>query len=1029
MKKGAVLFIFLLILFSISFFSTRINAQTTPTSSTSMISALPNTDKNYYSCNSDNDCEKFPERKFCHTEYKKCVPCIKDEQCISKYGIKYPRCEDNPTEKETSCKTCTGWGKNNVCNLTNPKYPFCIDLTRSNPDSIPYCAECISSYDCTDPDKPSCKTVKDFKYNNDITLTTNICAKCDIDKDCPSNRICINGKCERRYCNELNEKGEVLIHPSKQCDKMDKNYYCFDLINRIFIGYPNPDIPQINLLKCDINNEINKQEADKKEFGKLCIDSAGNKHENSICIQMSDVCALDCCIGGVTNIQSIVDETCVGPNAIFRTVIADGYMYDSYFTEDRKCTLYKNSQHYLAIPVGECKLCKYSNKKASIVNKELGSKCFLSDNKLGFCNANGYCNECNTALDCPEPCKNPSCEYKKEFGMNKCIYNGNTKINTPCTVAQTLFKGFCNGNGDCVECNSPIQCPGIPCKTAVCNNNKCSYEQSKDLINCPVTPVSAPETPPTPSSPDSSSGSDNSITPSSSSSSSIQCSPSNDLCESPYCKEYLNSKYKFLIDLLSWFSGNANTCKNCQEITSSDSTITIDTANAPANLVNTISTTSSDNPSSTPTEKKCESDNDCDAKAPICYSNKCVTCDYRVLIGIDEPQYFNTICGNYYSHKGRPICVNSKSDPKYGQCVECTLSYSKYLCKDNSKPVCIDNKCSKCSTNKDCEKIGKQFCETDGSCSGCHQDSDCPNTDPYCDPLTKSCVKQRIKDLSKNKNCYFQYDCDINNPQCYNGKCSPCDYQLKDNFNYCNMYDKKCNQIPNDPKQSQCVECVSSKDCPDIKKVCNNYICEKCQDDNDCSISLGNKYCIEGACKECRSNTECGEYSLRPYCNKLKECSSECDDNSQCPEDKPVCEASIGKCINCILDSDCKGTNKYCIKDAQNPEGKCAECLTNAHCTNKYDNDPSRKICSSNGICTRCGIDSDCKDSWPPFCNDGLCTYDCAGKDNAGNPLHNCVKDLGSVAMVFGGKCANIEGDTNRCVVDPFGFYKDLNAQ
>jgi len=116
----------------------------------------------------------------------------------------------------------------------------------------------------------------------------------------------------------------------------------------------------------------------------------------------------------------------------------------------------------------------------------------------------------------------------------------------------------------------------------------------------------------------------------------------------------------------------------------------------------------------------------------------------------------------------------------------------------------------------------------------------------------------------------------------------------------------------------------------------NDYSCIL---DANCT-SATEPVCINGACVECGSNSDCG----------LGE---------------PVCVNNA--CAECSSDSHCTDPSApACVNNA------CAECSSDSHCT-----DPSAPVCVSNA-CT-CLDHSDCIDSSLPVCEAGVCVPDVCG--------------------------------------------------
>jgi|GEM_PF-4320296 len=391
----------------------------------------------------------------------------------------------------------------------------------------------------------------------------------------------------------------------------------------------------------------------------------------------------------------------------------------------------------------------------------------------------------------------------------------------------------------------------------------------------------------------------------------------------------------------------------------------------------------------------CCSDNDCNSNY-MCIGHKCVSEDCTENQGICQSDqkccssgqlkglcYTGECCednmckDNQIGHK----CI--LSDYKCG-CETNSDCNSGYICKDGkcikgdclfdsdcidqTKPICINNYCTACTADLQCQNaqkgdiccngvcrhgqccasvdpslpdcenyITKPICK-EGICSSCSNSTECKNENLG----TKCCMSGVFAGDCYDGECCSSYDCiDLgyaNKPICHTSdrKCYPCnnDNECKNEFSS-NLY--RCCSVNGSSQSGSCYvgECCDDSQCSTNveKKICNldNYKCVQCLSNSDCGI-IGyiccNNQCIKGEC--CNSN-ECIRESKGDYCYQYH-CRKQCQDNRDCSS-----SSIYGTCCNNITTS----PFPFCTSTTLG-NGNC--CITNGDCGSR-----TQKCCY--GIC------------------------------------------------------------------------------
>ena len=312
-----------------------------------------------------------------------------------------------------------------------------------------------------------------------------------------------------------------------------------------------------------------------------------------------------------------------------------------------------------------------------------------------------------------------------------------------------------------------------------------------------------------------------------------------------------------------------------------------------------------------------------------------------------------TTDGPVTTKEGGPDPDGAKQD-KGGPsaCVAACTSKKPYLCVKDSTGKCVE--CSKnvhCSSNPGslgatCSK-GLCSCAKDGDCAGKAYGSKCDTSVKVCSCKTNSDCKAPAKCVGSlfgakvcAKPCTADKDCTSSTYKYCNkgtGKCVACksdaDCSKNTTTKYCNV------------NLGSCVACKTSAHCASqkVNKHCDGATgkCSECANDSHCKSGYkwGNKCTASSSGKICRckANSDCAGNPNGPTCyTKYNKCS--CKTNADCKKapyllcDVNYAGATYKNCLKkCTSHKDCTDTSApYC--DAKS--GKCAGCLSNAHCAN-----------------------------------------------------------------------------------------------
>lgn len=219
------------------------------------------------------------------------------------------------------------------------------------------------------------------------------------------------------------------------------------------------------------------------------------------------------------------------------------------------------------------------------------------------------------------------------------------------------------------------------------------------------------------------------------------------------------------------------------------------------------------------------------------------------------------------------------------------------------------------------------------------------------------------------------------------------------------------------PARGQCVECLSGGDCGAAQPACDPFAgeCRQCLADSDCSSGNQN-ICdpLEFECVDaCTSDADCDQINDDlPTCDVATGQCIQCDDDTQCPNDEPICNAR-GVCVECGTDMDCGAGEPFCIET----RGRCRECLDSSHCgvaapycidfecaecLTSAECPVSQPLCNTDGECEACqGI-------CPGDCPEGtvICGQECIDVSNDLDHCGQCGNDCAAGATCVAGQCA-----------------------
>ncbi len=330
-------------------------------------------------------------------------------------------------------------------------------------------------------------------------------------------------------------------------------------------------------------------------------------------------------------------------------------------------------------------------------------------------------------------------------------------------------------------------------------------------------------------------------------------------------------------------------------------------------------------------------------KEELCNTPRCVNCR------TDEDCHGGDICVAHECRACQPFEADQSNDTGATPLVS---QEQKNCSPESAAPICDSESftCRACSTDTECiyasgGALG--YCNhTLGRCQVCNpaDSKGCSAEKPICN-LTPNGYACAV--------CENSEECNARSAGliCSSGKCEACESSA-------NCRKKQDNWVH--PNGSVCIGTGSAKHCG------------KCEKDDDCSAS-GNdgQFCFDGACVECRSNSDCATNANGNVC-KNHVCGG-CDDASDCEghDAGSYCTATksgLSICAPCNKEhGGCSEQNPICAEKTLTADNgqeyhsfACDTCDENEHSVN---NDGTNSSCVA-------------RDGGRfPYCNSGICTY------------------------------------------------------
>ena len=144
-----------------------------------------------------------------------------------------------------------------------------------------------------------------------------------------------------------------------------------------------------------------------------------------------------------------------------------------------------------------------------------------------------------------------------------------------------------------------------------------------------------------------------------------------------------------------------------------------------------------------------------------------------------------------------------------------------------------------------------------------------------------------------------------------------------------------------------CAQCVKTKDCPSGGHCLGNRCVTftPCSSKGDCSTD---PVCDpkRGVCVQCTADTDCptGKFCTANKCVAA----ATCKDNGDCTSG--LCDSANNRCIDCVIDSHCSGSNQHCVRNVCRPA-----------CTKSSDCSSLGMVCdTSNAVCVQCLSATEC---------------------------------------------------------------------
>lgn len=222
-----------------------------------------------------------------------------------------------------------------------------------------------------------------------------------------------------------------------------------------------------------------------------------------------------------------------------------------------------------------------------------------------------------------------------------------------------------------------------------------------------------------------------------------------------------------------------------------------------------------------------------------------------------------------------------------------------------------------------------------------------------------------------------------------------------------------------------CTGCSASSPCPS-GQLCIMGACESgnaCTSSTPCNEATAGTVCLNGACGQCTQTSDCSSapYGAGYVCASTGLCVlNGCSANSDCasnPLGDTFCDTSTGTCVGCVSSNNCP-SGQTCQNNQCLPSGSTG-CTSNSDCSAT----PATPVCEiSMGVCVQCQTSSDCSATTPVCdvqlsqCVQCLSASDCAAGQTCDLTSDTCqgvscdAATCGSMCSANGQMC-----DTTTC--------------
>ncbi|MCK5798416.1 MAG: hypothetical protein KAI47_14595 [Deltaproteobacteria bacterium] len=350
--------------------------------------------------------------------------------------------------------------------------------------------------------------------------------------------------------------------------------------------------------------------------------------------------------------------------------------------------------------------------------------------------------------------------------------------------------------------------------------------------------------------------------------------------------------------------------------------------------------------------------------APLKCEAKC-TAEAAYLCVTDTQENKCVECKEDGHCAGNPAALGPKCDQGYCSCAtndECKANKNGKTC-DTQNKLCSCTADTECTTPEKCvgSLFGAKICAIP-----CAKDGDCSGTTPKCEKATGRCVA-----------CLADTDCTEEGATHCNtalGQCAQCNdaTHCAGNISGNACVDGSCSCA----KDGDCAATSWGPKCITKKSLFGEYKECGCNQTTECAANQNGPTCFDSFNKcSCDDDAKCTTTGLNkcnfPYGGATyKHCQKACTTNPDCAKikDLNVCNTTNGKCVGCLLDTDCTSQKPFCSSTV----GSCVACKIDTDCKS-----PGLPFCSAKGACVECKADPDCATNQSGSkCAEGACGCD-----------------------------------------------------